>query len=291
MTKQEKKSPSGLWNSLSHMEASAAAHLLAKLAAFEQPFRDCYEAGVQAPTLIGKRHQASDMRVAALFLKRTLNDLRSVWVLTCFGYTSQAASVAASLYENALAATCIAGTPSRASAFLKEKSGELPWTPIQLSKTLAEQLRKEALKENQSFDDGEYEKAWREVYSAYKWLCQIKHPTLPSATHDSFATNLKGTEYVVMAAPDISDENIPVKATVLIISLSRSYAAIRKFALSLECDTTHPYYQDFVERMKAITPAAVNAYKESTKRPLPFDIRHTSLARSWAKLKKAKGSK
>jgi len=288
MTDGEKKSPSGLWDSLSRMETSAAAHLMGKLAAFEQPYRDCYEAGVQAPTLVGKRHQESDMRVAALFLKRTLNDLRSVWVLSCFGYTSQAGSVAASLYENALAAACIAGFPSRTSEFLKEKSGELPWTPIQLSKMLAEQLREEALKEDQSFDDAEYEKAWSEVYSAYKWLCQIKHPTLPSATHDSLATNLKGAEYVVMAAPDVSDGNIPVKATVLMISLSRSYAAIRRFALSLEVDTKQSYYQDFIDRMKVSTPAALNAYKESTKRPLPFDIRHTSLARSWTKLKKAK---
>jgi len=60
------------------MEMAAIAKLKADLEPFHPPFRDCYEAGVQASTLPAERHRAADMRLAALFLKRALNDLRSV---------------------------------------------------------------------------------------------------------------------------------------------------------------------------------------------------------------------
>ncbi len=71
-------SSSGLWDALSEMESAASSHLSDKLLIFLSPFRLCYEAGVQAPTLRGNRHGEIDILLAALFLKRSLTDFRSI---------------------------------------------------------------------------------------------------------------------------------------------------------------------------------------------------------------------
>jgi hypothetical protein len=88
-----KAHPEGLWKACEVMEIAATNKLGTQLSAFEQPITDCYEAGVEVATIVGKRNHEQDMRIAAMFLKRTLTDLRSVWILLCSGYTSQAAAV------------------------------------------------------------------------------------------------------------------------------------------------------------------------------------------------------
>ena len=229
------------------------------------------------------------MLYAALFLKRALNDLRGVWILTQTGYTSQAASVAAALFEHALAATCLTGSTSRVSELQANKSGDLPWGTQALSKMLARRWEQEAREEGKPFDQDEYEKAWREVYSGYKWLCKIKHPTLGSVAHDAFAASGSSDEYVVMAAPDVRDEDLVVKATVLMICISRVYEAIRQFARALDCDESVQYWRDFEARLDAAHSGAIEAYKALAQQPLPFDIRQSTLAREWARVKR-KGS-
>lgn len=286
MSAEAKTSPKGLWDALDRMEVSATILLNDKLAPFEAPLRSCYEAGVQAPTLEAKRHQEPDVLYAALFLKRALNDIRGVWILTQTGYTSQAASVAAALYENALAATCLAGSTRNAARLQANKSGDLPWGAQALSKMVTRRWQEEARQQGKPFNQDKYEKTWREVYSAYKWLCKIKHPTLRSVAHDAFAASTKPDEYVVMAAPDIRDEDLVVKATILVISISRLYEAIRQFARSLDCDRTLPYYEEFGIQLQAAYSGAIEAYKVTAQQPLPFDIKDTRLTREWAKLKK-----
>ena len=105
------KGPEGLWLACDQMEAAAEVALENQLSQFEPAIRDCYEAGVQIPTLASKRYGQHDILFSALLLKKALNDLHAVWILACFGYTSQAAAVAATLYENALTASCLAGDP------------------------------------------------------------------------------------------------------------------------------------------------------------------------------------
>jgi hypothetical protein len=271
------KNPQDLWVACERMEITATIALSEQLALFELPISKCYEAGVQAPTLPGKRHQESDILLSGLFLKKALNDLRAIWVLLRLGYTSQAASVAASLYENTLAATCLAGDLTNARKFQKSGRGDLPWSPQQLAKMLARRWQKEAHSVGKQFDQEEYQRAWREIYSAYKWLCKIKHPTLRSAGHDALAASVKDGEYVIMAAPDLRPEDFPVKATILTIAVNRVREAIRSFTLALECDDSHSVCKEFKSRMTEVLSGLKTAY-EVPMRPLPFDIRDTSLA-------------
>lgn len=285
---EDKKSPLGLWEACGQVELSVTIELTTQLAPFQMPISNCYEAGVQAPTLKGKRHHNDDMRLAALFLKRTLNDLRSTWLLAGMGYTSQAASVCAALFEHGLAVNALAGHPQNAKKLLKTKSGDLPWSPIELSKILAEQHREEAGVTKRSFKKTEYEQAWREVYSAYKFLCKIKHPTIRSAAHDAFSASVREDEYVVMAAPDLRPEDLPLKATILMIAVSRTYQAIRRFALALKCDSESPAYKDFIGRMSGIVPAAVEAYKRLASSPLLFDISDSALTEEYRNLREQK---
>ena len=278
-------SPSGLWDTCDRLETVASESLVAQLGAFHAPFRDCYEAGVQAPTLTDDREIAFDMRLAALFLKRSLNDLRAVWVVTCMGYTSEAATIAAALYEHALAVEALAGSEARARELQESSSGDLPWSPLELAKTHAQLMREEAVSCGTSIPDDDYERLRREVYSAYKYLCKIKHPTLRSTSHDAGSTNLRDGEFAVMAAPDLRPEDLSLKATVLMISVSRIYQAVRRYSLNSECDREQPYYQDFLHRMQGVVPGAINAYKSLTTGPLPFDISDAAISSEYRSLK------
>ena len=280
-------SPSGLWDACSTLETVASRSLVMQLDAFHAPFRDCYEAGVQAPTLTDDREIAFDMRLAALFLKRSLNDLRAVWVVTCMGYTSEAAAIAAALFEHALAVEALAGSEARARELQESSSGDLPWSPLELAKIHAQLLREEAVICGKNFADDDYERLWREVYSAYKYLCKIKHPTLRSTSHDAGSTNLRDREFVVMAAPDLRQEDLSLKATVLMISVSRVYQAVRRFSLHSECDREQPYYQDYLRRMRGVVPSARDAYKSLVADPLPFGISDAAISAEYRLLKAA----
>lgn len=256
-----------------------------QLHAFCAPFRDCYEAGVQAPTLTNDREIAVDMRLAALFLKRSLNDLRAVWVVTCMGYTSEAAAIAAALFEHALAVEALAGSEARARELRESSSGDLPWPPLELAKIHVQLLREEATICGNSIPDHDYERLWREVYSAYKYLCKIKHPTLRSTSHDAGSTNLRDSEFVVMAVPDLRPEDLSLKATVLMISVSRVYQAVRRFSLNLEWDGELPYCQDYLRRMRGVWRGAIDAYKSLATGPLPFDISDAAISTEYRSLK------
>ena len=271
-----KQGPEGLWNALTEMEATADRVLTETLKPFEAAFRSSYEAGVQAPTLIGRRHKQADMMAAAPFLKRTLNDLRCVWILLLRGYTSQAAAVAASLFENALATFCLAGDERSAGSLESEPSHDIPWSPKEMVKKWA------AVEERAG--TREYELRWREAYGAYKWLCKIKHPTQRSALHDTIATRLRD-EYVVMAAPNLASEDQELKATVAALSLSRALQAIGRFAEGLDPEKATDEYRQFDARIAAAGTQAIEAFKAIAKGPLPFDISDSRGAQEWRQVK------
>lgn len=250
------KDSHGLWNVLSGLELASSPKIADMLKDFSQPTTDCYECGVEVPTLPCRRKKTKDIGVAALFLKRSLNDLRATWNLLLLGYTSQAGSVAAAAFENALATSSIAGDISRAEQFLKSNTG-LPWSVADLCRIQAQQAK----------GDDNY---WEILYSQYRWLCQVKHPTIPSAVHDALAVSFTGKEYIVMAAPDTRIEDLPSKAFILSLTILRMTEAIENFALARKLDFKKSNVVSWKNRLESIWDNIDKAVDPIMKMPLPF---------------------
>lgn len=246
----------GLWNALSPLELASSTKIAEMLKPFVQPITDCYECGVEVPTLPCKHEITKDIRVAALFLKRLLNDLRAAWNLLLLGYTSQAGAVAAAAFENALIISCVTGSIDRAEQFLKSKTG-LPWSVAKLCRMQASQTKED-------------ENYWKVLYSLYEWLCKVKHPTVPSALHDAFSVSLTGSEFIVMAAPDTRKEDLSSKAFILSVTLSSVTEAIRSFALVRELDISSPNVVSWQNRLDSIAINIDKAVDPLMKMPLPF---------------------
>ena len=281
----KKDTPSNLWNASRDMEIAAMRKLTKDLSVLESAARHCYESGVQVATLKGKhQHEYDDMKLAAVFLKRALTDLRAVWLLISMGYTSQAASVAASLFEHALAVNCLAGSPENAKTVHNEND-DLPWKPKELAKSLAKQHQNEAKQKGETFGQSEYELTWREIYYGYKLLCKIKHPTGRSTIYDTTNTVRPNGTYVIMAYPNIKPEDLPLKVVIMSIAVNRCYDAIRKFAIELNCDKDEPYFHDFCDRLNTVNHFADTALKSVAELRLPFDISDTPFYKEYMQYK------
>jgi hypothetical protein len=259
----------GTWERLESIEEKAAITISKQLQKFADPFQDAYEAGVIVPTLKHNSQTVIDLRCAALLLKRTLNDLRGVWVLLGKGYTSQAASVAASLYESALAAICLTKNKQNADKFLADPNREIPWTPMEMTKMVVRG-------EGKAVPSKDFENHWRALYAHYVWLCQIKHSAFNSVVHDTSASSLDGKGYVVMAIPNVEVEDAAVKAGIAIKSLLRTLECIEAFAKALGFHDKLPDECQFAERIERARKSSWEAFKPFTKSPSPVNI-----ARSW----------
>jgi len=265
------KDSHGLWNALSALEIASTPQIAKMLKPFSLPVTDCYECGVEVPTLSYKHKKGMDIRVTGLFLKRLLNDLRATWNLLLLGYTSQAGSVAAAAFENALITSCVAGNIRRAEKFLNCKSGGSPWSVVDLCKMYIHQLRRKNKKAGSTSVDLEDETYWKVLYSQYTWLCKLKHPTIPSALHDAFSVSLDGDEYIVMAAPDTRMEDLPSKAFILTVTTLKVKEAIESFALARELDFEKPNVISWQKRFDSIVTNLDKAVDPMMKKPLPFD--------------------
>jgi hypothetical protein len=259
----------GAWARLENLETVARTTISRQLSRFEAPFRDTYEAGVIVPVLRAKGRAVVDARCAALFFKRVLNDLRGVWVLLHEGYTSQAASVAASLYESALATICLTQSKENIAAFQAEPHGQVPWSPIEMAKIV---VRAEG-KKPQGKD---YENGWRSLYAHYVWLCQIKHSSQDSVIHDAGASSVGERGYVVMAIPNVREEDIAIKAMVAIISLHRTLECIEALAKALGFGDKLPDDFRFAERFQRARESAWEAFA-----PHLREAKAISISRSW----------
>ena len=254
----------GAWLRLDSLEAAAQEKLAEQLRLFEAPFRDTYEAAVIAPVLRAGAPVESDVRCAALHFKRVLNDLRSVWLLLRMGYASQAAAVAASLYENALATVCLTISADNVQTYLKSDSGELPWKPMAMAKMVVEH-------EGKIPGTADYENGWRALYAHYVWLCQTKHPTMPSVVHDTRASTVRNG-YVVMALPNVHAQDLPLKAQVAIISLHRAHESIEFLLRAFGFKEPWPDTHRFAERFSRAKEGSWTAYEPFLKLPNPISI-------------------
>lgn len=238
----------GLWVKLPEAELHAQIKLKEFLQDFYEATKAIYSCAVQVPTLSNKE-QSLNMRVAALFLKRSLNDMRSLWLLIERGYSSQAASVGASLYENALAATIIAGNEKYANKVINSKNGDLPWGAKKLGELYSKKCQQEERQAGRENGSEEVKEHADSLYAVYKWLCKLKHPTLPSVVHDSMSASVKAGEYIVMAFPDLRDEDLAVKKNIMVIALVRVHAAVDSFFKAIELDSDASECQKFKERV------------------------------------------
>jgi len=211
----------GVWALLDKAEHSASLKLADVLQEFEEVFQLSYEAGVIIPTLRHK-NQNSDFRHAALYLRRTLNDFRSVWVLLAMGYTSQALTCAGSLFETSLATICLL-KPEKIQEFeakLNSATGnDFPWKPMHMAKV--------ACADGRALDDPspEYQNAWRAVYARYAWLSKIRHSTFQSVIHDTKAATLD-SGYAIIAIPNSTEEDLPVKMAIAFGAIADLHNAI-----------------------------------------------------------------
>lgn len=260
----------GAWDRLAGLEFFAQGRISVQIVPFEQAFRDAYEAGVIVPVLRSTRTPSVDVRAAALFHKRMLNDLRGVWLMLCMGYTSQAASVAASLYESALAATCLTLSQANIDRLLAHPDGEIPWKITEMAKMVVQGEGKSA--------GPDFENQWRALYAHYVWLCQIKHSSTQSVLHDTQGTALeKG--YVVMALPNVHEDDMPVKAMVAIIALHRTLDCIEAFAKALGLAEPWPPDFRFAERFNRARGAAWKAFEPYLNRKAPIGIQQSRFVR------------
>lgn len=278
MTMNGEQSPADdAWHRLDALKDAAKVTLSEELKPFEGPFRDTYEAGIIAPVLREDAPIEADVRCAALHFKRVLNDLRSVWLLLRLGYTSQAASIAASLYENALGTVCLTISAKNVETYLASESGELPWSPMAMTKMMVEH-------EGHAPGTKDFENGWRALYAHYVWLCQTKHPTMPSVVHDSSASAVRDG-YVVMALPNIRPQDMPVKAQIAIISLHRAHESTDAFLNSFGFKGQWPNIHRFSERFSRAKEAAWVAYKPYLKAVNPISIHKSWFPKKYPPIK------
>lgn len=273
----EKDSLEGLWRATSQMEDGAREMLQPWLSQFQPAVEACYEAGVYAPMLWREVERPEHVRCAALFHKKALTDYRAGWLLLSIGYTSAAAAVFASLWENALTVCHVITTPGSVTEIRKHPEGDVPWKPMELAKHQARRLTADEVKSD--LKDA-YEATWREVYGPYKWLCKIKHPTVRSAAHDAFSASVKEDEFVVMAAPDVRESDRVTKALLLMIATARLSDATSAFVGGITADHESRDYQAYSARVGVLN-ASMAVFRNATVSPLAFDIAGETVSKEY----------
>ena len=276
----KKDSADGLWKATEEMELSARSALRAALGEYEPAVQACYEAGVQSAAIGARKEIPTHLAVAGLFLKKALTDLRCAWLLLTTGYTSPAAAVVASLWENALSVATIANHPECLPE-IKGAEGDIPWSPQDLAKRCAKDFTKASL---QAGVTDKYERMWREVYGQYKWICKIKHPTMRSAVHDAFGASVKSNEYVIMAAPDLRPEDRVAKVMLLSIAVTRMVEAITAFVAARVPEDQDPAYLDYGSMIRKVLEG-IQLFSKGLEGPLPFHIADEKVAAEYRALR------
>jgi hypothetical protein len=267
----------GIWKALSYAEIGASETLNNALQPFHAPIEACLECGVAVPTLPANSPPSDALDLTALFLKRCLGDLRSTWLLCLIGYTPQAASVAASAFENAFTVIAILADPANAPTRIYADDLESPWSPIELCKIRA------ATEHSRGTPD--FERRWREFYSHYKLLCKIKHPTLAATRHDArAAATTDDGEYAVVAVPDIRPVDLPLKAVTLATATNHLLQALFTFGQARDIDKSERCLA-WRQRMLSAINGMRDAYKEVVgDRPLPFNLYGTKFEQEYRNL-------
>jgi len=271
MNEKQNNKTFSFWEALENAEIKAEDLIHHQLSSFTDPFVNCYEAGVRAPFLPLRRYGALDLRVAGLFLKRTLTDLRVIWLLCIRGYTGQAMTVASSLLENAIAVELIAGDKERAKRIFYSNGGELPWSMREMSKMRADKRQALASERGESFTKEDYKSLGEATYFNYRWLCKFKHPTIPALLHEAGSSRTKEKhEYIIMAFPDVDDKDIKVKGFMLIEIVIEACAAIRALVEAGDVEKKSNAYREYDVYMSKVNPGLNEAFQSISKYESPI---------------------
>ncbi len=278
----KKQRSEGLWAKIAEAEVSAEKIISAQIKGWGDIVVRCLELGTEVTTLKGRSEAGQDIVVSGLFLNKTLKDMRATWKLVQMGYTSQAASVAASLFENGLLCRITAGNTDlaeKALSSIKNPEKEIPWGVMEM-------CRLSALTEKKSLEGDELRLRTVSDYAAYKWLCKIKHPTLISAMHDASSTRIDSKGYVVIPLPDVRPEDIGNKIMIIEISLIKLFFAIKHFVKAMkieDLDAEKPEVKDWTEAMINLFDA-LNKKAKVSKPNLAFTLKGSGLYREFDKL-------
>lgn len=284
----EKEEEHSFWKELDLVETASQDHLSRKLRDLDEIFQRCYDAGVIAPTLQTTRKKKYKPNFSALFLKRSLNDWRVMWILLRLGYTSQAGTVAASLWENALTSIAFISQPSAAKKLRGTVQGEIPWRAMDLAKITARHLQERAHTEKRDFSDSEVEAQWRVLYGAYNWLCNLKHPTVRAAYYDSKNTQVSPEGYVMMALPDTLDEDLRTKKSILCLGFLPFFFAVRCYGEHTDPSRQSQKSKKFFKLLDEAKEGIGNMMKDLPAGWLPVDNRDSRIAREWGKIMREK---
>jgi hypothetical protein len=241
-----------IWKTLPGLEQASRESLDLSLKPWEDLVACCIEAGALAPMVPTTKSGDLQLITAGPFLKCTLDDLRAVWILVERGYTSQAAAVAAAIFENALTAAVVAGSKELALQAQKGKYAQIPWGAKELCQLDAKREMRLAEERGEKKTVKMYEDNWTISYFHYKWLCQVKHPTWQAAIHAIHSTAVADREYAVRPGPNNLPQDIQVKARVLAVSLTKALQAIKSFFITLDGDENSEEYKAFEEKINKV---------------------------------------
>ncbi len=208
-----------LWADLDAQEDQAWTANSEWLAPIEPAIELLHDLPNALTALPGFQPGATHTNTAGMCLKRCLDDLRAMWLLLNAGYTSAAAAVCADLWEHGVLASCCALSDEVATQFLNLGADDFSLGPSKLSSRLANLLR-DALAESHPVSAIEAERWDASSYAAYKWLCQIKHPTLRALQHTTRSSVADGGVLHFAARPDSSTNDRSVKMLLLCVAFS-----------------------------------------------------------------------
>lgn len=270
MNDSENKS---LWSALTAAEIGAGVTLSSDLKSINSLYETIFNFATRLPTLTKDKEKYTDSsRISALFIKRALNDLRSVWNLLTLGYTTQAATVASSMWENSIVIEVLNIDNKKLRELKSQKKDGIPWSCKKMSQIVA--------MHSSSDNQAAYESQWRFIYGQYQFLCGYKHPNFQTLTHDAGSTTHEDMEigyYVVMALPDTRKTDLRSKQSVAVIPTIRLLNGLSLFSKNIH--TSNKNISDKVsEEVAEIKETMSDFLKDIANGPLVVDTSRSKLA-------------
>jgi len=258
-----------MWDALEVAEGKAREPMLRQLALATDTVKLCYELGVDVGAFVAEvEKQNQETVLSGLLLRRVLTDLRTIWLLCVNGYTGQAGVLCASLYENALTIEAVADSHKRAKQVLSSPGGGQPWSVKTLAEIAAKRLTQDP-RRSEKAKSVEEERDF--IYFSYRWLCKLKHPTIPSLLYEAGATQTGVRRFAVSAMPDVAQRDVCNKGMILASAVNRTWYAMR--AMTDACTRAEAGAEEAVSleaRLSGLGKHLEESLEEYTKGTPPF---------------------